>query len=108
MARRGERFLKRGPLILDLQSRRATMGERVLALPPAAFDYLVVLLRHAPDVVQYQTLVAEAQGYQTDRREAQELSKWHIHELREALEPTPSEPRHVLNVRGVGYRLVVD
>lgn len=103
-----DRFLKRGGLILDLQSRRATLGERVLALPPAAFDYLVVLIRHAPDVVQYQTLVAEAQGYQTDRREAQELAKWHIHELREALEPDPREPQHVLNVRGVGYRLVVD
>jgi len=104
----GDRFLKRGGLILDLQSRRAILGERVLALPPAAFDYLVVLIRHAPDVVQYQTLVAEAQGYQTDRREAQELAKWHIHELREALEPDPREPQHVLNVRGVGYRLVVD
>jgi DNA-binding response OmpR family regulator len=104
----GDRFVKRGGLILDLQSRRATLGERVLALPPAAFDYLVVLIRHAPDVVQYQTLVAEAQGYQTDRREAQELAKWHIHELREALEPDPREPQHVLNVRGVGYRLVVD
>ncbi len=104
----GDRFLKRGKLILDLQSRRATLGDRVLALPPAAFDYLVALLRHAPDVVLYQTLVAEAQGYQTDRREAQELAKWHIHELREALEPKPSEPQHVLNVRGVGYRLVVD
>jgi DNA-binding response OmpR family regulator len=103
-----DRFLKRGVLILDLQSRRATLGEQVLSLPPAAFDYLVVLIRHAPDVVQYQSLVAEAQGYQTDRREAQELAKWHIHELREALEPDPREPRYVLNVRGVGYRLVVD
>ena len=104
----GDRFLKRGHLILDLQSRRATLGERVLALPPAAFDYLVVLLRHVPDVVEYQTLVAEAQGYQTDLHEAQELAKWHIHVLRESLEPDPKQPQHVLNVRGVGYRLVVD
>jgi DNA-binding response OmpR family regulator len=104
----GDRFLKRGGLILDLQSRRATLGDRVLTLPPAAFDYLVVLTRHAPDVVQYQTLVAEAQGYQTDLHEAQELAKWHIHVLRDTLEPDPKQPQHVLNVRGVGYRLVVD
>lgn len=103
-----DRFLKRGPLIVDLQARRVTLGERILTVPPAAFDYLVVLLRHAPDVVSYQTLVAEAQGYQTDLRQAQELSKWHIHELREALEPSEAQPRHVLNIRGVGYRLVVD
>lgn len=103
-----DRFLKYGPLILDLQARRATFGEKVLLLPPAAFDYLVVLVRHAPDVVTYQTLVSEAQGYQADLRQAQELAKWHIHELRDALEPTQPQPRHVLNVRGVGYRLVVD
>jgi DNA-binding response OmpR family regulator len=103
-----DRFIKHGPLILDVQARRATFGDKVLMLPPAAFDYLVVLVRHAPDVVSYQTLVAEAQGYQTDLRQAQELAKWHIHELREALEPDQPQPRHVLNVRGVGYRLVVD
>jgi DNA-binding response OmpR family regulator len=103
-----DRFLKRGQLIVDLQARRATFGERDLTLPPAAFDYLVVLTRHAPDVVDYQTLVTEAQGYQTDRREAQELAKWHIHELRDSLELDPGDPRHVLNVRGIGYRLVAD
>jgi DNA-binding response OmpR family regulator len=103
-----ERFLKNGPLILDLQARRAIFGEKVLLLPPAAFDYLVVLTRHSPDVVNYQTLVVEAQGYETDLRQAQELAKWHIHELREVIEVVPSQPRHVLNIRGVGYRLVVD
>ncbi len=103
-----DRFLKRGTLILDLHARRATFGERVLPLPPAAFDYLVVLARHAPDVVEYQTLVSEAQGYESDWRQAQELAKWHIHELRDALEPDPRQPLHVLNVRGTGYRLVVD
>lgn len=103
-----DRFLKRGQLTVDLQARRALFGERDLTLPPSAFDYLVVLTRHAPDVVDYQTLVTEAQGYQADRREAQELAKWHIHELRDSLEPDPSNPRHILNVRGIGYRLVVD
>ncbi len=103
-----DRFLKRGKLIIDLQARRTTFGDREVQLPPAAFDYLVVLTRHSPDVVDYQTLVTESQGYQTDRREAQELAKWHIHELRDSLEPDPSNPRHVLNVRGVGYRLIVD
>jgi DNA-binding response OmpR family regulator len=104
----GDRFFKSGPLILDLQARRATFREAVLALPPAAFDYLSVLARHAPDVIPYQTLVTEAQGYQADRLEARELSKWHIHAIRQALEPNPNQPRYLLNVRGTGYRLVVD
>ncbi len=103
-----DRFFKRGPMILDLQARRATFRETVLALPPAAFDYLVVLVRHAPGVVGYQMLVTEAQGYRADLQEARELSKWHIHAIRQALEADPARPQHLLNVRGTGYRLVVD
>lgn len=103
-----DRFLKRGALILDLHTRRATYVDRVLTLPPTAFDYLVVLARHAPNVVSYQTLVVEAQGYQTDLRQAQELTKWHIHMLREALERESAGSCHLLTVRGNGYRLVVD
>jgi DNA-binding response OmpR family regulator len=103
-----DRFLKRGTLLLDLHARRATCDDRVLTLPPTAFDYLVVLARHAPDVVPYQTLVVEAQGYQTDLRQAQDLTKWHIHTLREALERDSAGSCHLLTVRGTGYRLVVD
>jgi len=103
-----DRFIKRGRLILDLQARRATFGEAVLDFPPAAFDYLVVLANHSPEIVDYQTLVKEAQNYQVSAAEARELSKWHIHMLRQNLEKNPQKPRHVLNVRGIGYRLLVD
>jgi DNA-binding response OmpR family regulator len=103
-----ERYLKTGPLLVDLQTRRATFGEQILTLPPATFDYLVVLARHTPDIVPYQTLVNEAQGYHTDPRQAQELAKWHIHEIRRALEPDSRRPRHIINERGEGYRLIVD
>jgi DNA-binding response OmpR family regulator len=103
-----ERFLKRGPLVLDLQARRVLLNEETLNLPPTSFDYLLVLARHAPHVVDYQTMVAEAQGYQTDTREAQELTKWHIHQLRQIIEKDVHNPAYLLNVRGTGYRLVVD
>jgi len=104
----GERFLKYHKLILDLQARRGTLENDILALPPAAFDYLVVLVRHAPNTVDYQTLVNEAQGYQTESFQAKDLAKWHIHQLREAIEPDPDQPKYIVNMRGVGYRLVVD
>jgi len=103
-----DRFLKRGVLTLDLHIRRVTMKDRVINLPPTSFDYLLVLARHTPNVVDYQTLVSEAQGYETDPREAQELTKWHIHHIRQAIEPDTHNPIHVINVRGIGYRLVTD
>jgi DNA-binding response OmpR family regulator len=101
-----DRFLKRGVLTLDMHTRRVTMNDRVINLPPTSFDYLVVLARHTPNVVDYQTLVAEAQGYETDPHEAQELTKWHIHHIRQVMEPDTHNPIYVINVRGIGYRLV--
>jgi DNA-binding response OmpR family regulator len=103
-----ERYLKRGSLCLDLHTHRVTVGNRTLDLSPTAFNYLLVLARHAPNIVDYETLVTEAQGYQTDAREAQELTKWHVHQIRESIEPDAQRPTFIINVRGTGYRLVVD
>jgi len=103
-----DRFLKRGVLVLDLHARRLIINEQAINIPPTSFDYLLVLARHSPNVVNYQTLVAEAQGYQADAREAQELTKWHIHQLRQAIEQDAHAPSFLINVRGTGYRLVAD
>ncbi len=103
-----DRFLKRGALVLDLHARRLIINEQAINVPPTSFDYLLVLARHSPNVVSYQTLVAEAQGYQADAREAQELTKWHIHQLRQTIEQDAHNPSYLINVRGAGYRLVAD
>jgi DNA-binding response OmpR family regulator len=102
------RYLIRGPINLDVQARRLRVRDQLVGLPPTSFDYLVVLARHSPKVVDYQTLVAEAQGYQADYREAQELVKWHVHHIRQAIEPNPGKPVYLINQRGMGYRLVAD
>ena len=103
-----QRYLKRGRLTLDLHARQVIIDKRTINLQPTAFDYLVVLARHTPHIVDYQTLAAEAQGYQTEARESKELTKWHIHHLREALEPDKDKPKLIINVRNSGYRLLVD
>jgi len=103
-----ERFLKRGVLVLDLHKKRLIIHEETINIPPTSFEYLLVLARHSPDVVDYQTLVSEAQGYHADAREAQELTKWHIHQLRQAIEEDAREPSILINVRGTGYRLIAD
>jgi len=102
-----DRHVKLGALMLDLYTRRVSINQTAVNIPPTSFDYLLVLVRHAPNVVDYQTLVSEAQGYETDPREAQELTKWHIHHIRQAIESDSRKPAHVINVRGTGYRLVM-
>jgi DNA-binding response OmpR family regulator len=103
-----DRFLKRGSFVLDLQAQRATLKDKVLSMPPTAFIYLTVLARHAPEGVDYQTLVTEAQGYAVEQSEASELAKYHIHVLRQSIQANKDEAGYILNMRGIGYRLLTD
>jgi len=103
-----DRFLKCGALVLDLHKRCLLVNEQTVNVPHTSFEYLLVLARHSPDVVSYQTLIAEAQGYEADLREAQELAKWHIHQLRTVIEKDAHHPSILITVRGTGYRLIAD
>ena len=102
------RYLVRGPFTVDLQARKVDFKNYPLELPPATYEYFLVLTRHAPEIVKYQTLVTEAQGYPVDYSEARELAKWHIHVIRQLIEPNPRNPKFLLNARGLGYQLNVD
>jgi DNA-binding response OmpR family regulator len=102
------RYINAGPFTLDLQTRRVSVGPTILEIPPSSFEYLVVLAKHAPQVVRYQDLVNEAQGYKVDYTEAKNLSRWHIHVLRQVIEVDSKSPTLLLNVRGVGYQFVTD
>ncbi len=100
------RYLRNGDLLLDLHTRHVMLKSAMISLAPTTFDYLVTLVRHAPEPVTYQTLVKESQGYDLSRIEACEITRWQIHELRKALEVNSHEPHYIFTVRGVGYRLV--
>lgn len=102
-----DRFLKRGVLTIDMHTRRVTIQDQGISLSPTSFDYLLVLARHSPNTVDYQTLVSEAQGYEANTHEAQELTKWHVHNIRQAVEANPNNPVRIVTIRGAGYRLVI-
>jgi DNA-binding response OmpR family regulator len=102
------RYLIRGPLVLDLHTHHILLNKRGIDLPPSTFDYLATLVRHSPQTVPYDTLVMESQGYQgLSRIEAKEITRWQIHEIRKVLEEDPRNPRMIITVRDVGYRLVM-
>ena len=100
-----ERTITVGALHLDTWRQEATLGGRTLSLTPTEFRVLLCLAEHAGTMLSYAHLVRCAQGYETDEMEAGELIKPHIHHLRQKLEPDPSTPRYILNVRGKGYLL---
>jgi DNA-binding response OmpR family regulator len=105
--RDSDRYIERGPLNLDLHTRQVIFSGRFISLSPTAFDYLVTLVNHSPDVVSCENLVEESQGYRSTGNEAKEIARWRIHELRKAMEADPRRPRLIITVRGIGYRLVL-
>ncbi len=99
-----ERFLQEGALSVDLERHLATLEGRPLELTSREFALLVHLMQNADRVIPPQELVQVVQGYDCeDRIEAREIIKWYVHRLRRKVEPDPSRPRYILNVRGVGY-----
>jgi DNA-binding response OmpR family regulator len=100
------RILRKGSLTLDLHTRTVFCGNETITLPPSRFDYLVTLVRHSPNPVTYETLVMESQGYQVTLIEAREIARWQVHELRKAIEAQPDNPKLIITIRNVGYRLV--
>lgn len=100
-----ERVITVGALQLDTWRQVAILAGRTLSLTPTEFRVLLCMAEHAGTMLSYVQLVRCAQGYDAGELEAGELIKPHIHHLRQKLEPDPSTPRYILNVRGKGYLL---
>lgn len=100
--------LQVGPLRLDECAHCAAWQGQPLNLTPIQFKLLTCLARNAGQVLSPQRLVADTQGYECSLAEARELIKPHLYSLRALLEPDPSQPRYLVNVRGVGYTLRVE
>jgi DNA-binding response OmpR family regulator len=99
------REIRRGGFAVDLEQHLATRDGQPLDLTPQELKLLAHLMRNAPRVVPPLELVQVVRECKLeDLYEARQVIKWYIHRLRRQAEPDPSNPRHILNVRGVGYK----
>ena len=75
---------------------------REVKLSLKEFDLLRVLLTHSGKTVPRETLLERVWGddFYGDERTLDVHIRW----LREKLENKPSQPEHILTVRGVGYK----
>jgi DNA-binding response OmpR family regulator len=101
----GDHLLQRGPFTIDLKRHTATFEGEPMDLPPRELKLLAHLMQSAPNVVGAKELVSAIRGYRPEHAyEARNIIKWYIYRLRQEVEPDPSHPRYILNVRGIGYR----
>jgi two-component system, OmpR family, KDP operon response regulator KdpE len=90
-------------LSVDLVRRVVTVEGREVKLTPKEYDLLRILVTHAGKVITHQHLLREVWGpgslYETH------YLRVYVGQLRQKLEPDPTQPRYILTEPGVGYRL---
>ncbi len=97
-------ILRAGPFELDIDAHEVRRNGEPVPLRPKEFDLLESLMRRVGRVASRETLIDEVWGpsYYGDTK----TLDVHIKRLRQKLEPDPSRPRHIVTVRGIGYKFV--
>jgi two-component system OmpR family response regulator len=93
-----------GDVAIDEVARTAKVGPSVLLLSRKEFDLLALLAQHAGRVVTHERIHDQGWGY--ERTPNSGLVDVYMSRLRKKLAATGSVA-HIVNVRGVGYRLEV-
>jgi len=95
-----------GPVSLDVERHevrlRTAQGEREVRLSLKEFELLKTLLSQHGKAVARETLLEHVWG--SDFFGDERTLDVHIRWLREKIEDRPSQPQHILTVRGVGYK----
>lgn len=98
--------LKIGELRVDTRRKRAGLGGQWVTLPPIQYRLLLTLATQAGEVVEFRDLLRDVWGYEGEDREARELLKVHIRQIRRRLGLNPEQSHYIRSVRGFGYMLV--
>jgi DNA-binding response OmpR family regulator len=93
-----------GDLVIDLAAHTVMLAGRAVELSPREFDLLAALAADAGRLVTTEDLLSQVWGAEYEGQP--QVVYVHIRWLREKLEENPNEPRRIITVRGLGYRLV--
>lgn len=96
-------LLQFGDVVIDVAARRVTKRGREVTLRRKEFDLLLELLRHRGEVRTRLALLQAVWGYSSAI--ITRTVDTHLFELRRALEEDAANPKHIITVHGVGYRL---
>lgn len=99
---RGMKLLSSGTLSIDLLGGRVVFDNRPLELTSAEYRLLCLLVRNAGQTVLRSTILDLLWDGNGNFVDDNTLSVY-IRRLREKMEDDPSNPRHLLTVRGFGY-----
>jgi two-component system response regulator RegX3 len=91
-----------GTVRLDASRREVAVQNMPVELSRKEFDLLALLMAHSGQIVTRESCLDQL-WWDRDLRNSRTLDT-HIKRLRRKIEPDPASPRHLLTVRGVGFR----
>jgi len=94
--------IKAGDLVIDLARHRVSRSGSAIELSHKEFDLLAFLVKSREQVFSRDQLLEKVWGY--DYSGDTRTVDVHIRWLRQKIEADPAHPRHILTVRGVGYK----
>jgi len=94
-----------GFMSLDVHRREVTIRGITIPLTPTETHILSILAANVGKYVSPQAIASEIQGYQADEREAGDIVRVHIHNLRRKFQKAGIGPPYILSSRGKGYLL---
>ncbi len=95
-------------LEIDTRNLCGRRGAEALAFTRREMEILRYLQANADRPVPREELLAKVWGYGRQLEIETRTVDIHIAKLRRKIEPDPAAPRHLVTVRGAGYRLVCD
>ncbi len=98
-------ILHAGQIRLDVEHKRMYCQGREAKLTPRMVELMKMLMSHPGEVLEREELFKKV--WNTDYTEDTRTLDVHISWLRHALEEDPRKPKHLITIRGVGYRLDV-
>lgn len=96
--------LEGGGIKLDPDTREVTVRGASVPMPRKEFELLEFMMARPNKVLRRETLLDELWGF--DYGGDSRTLDVHMKRLRGKLEANPGEPRHLLTIRGVGYKFV--
>jgi two-component system response regulator RegX3 len=91
-----------GPVRMDVERHTVTISGAATPMPLKEFDLLELLLRNSGRVLTRGQLIDRVWG--SDYVGDTKTLDVHVKRLRAKVEPDPAQPRHIVTVRGLGYK----
>jgi two-component system alkaline phosphatase synthesis response regulator PhoP len=95
-----------GDVEVDFKGYSVKKKGKPVELTVKEFELLRLLVTHPDEVLRRDTILNEVWGDEWDV--FPRAIDTHVVHLRQKLEDDPAEPKHIVNVRGVGYKFVTD